>query len=82
MLALRRKVAEVVAVARPRPRGADGRGPSKPRSPLPSRQEALADGAAQGDKGGSPDCLLVHGASVVAINGASPSTNMWMLENF
>jgi hypothetical protein len=29
-----------------------------------ARREAFADGAAQGDKGGSPDCLLVHGASV------------------
>ena len=49
--------------------GTDGRRPSKPCSPLPSCRGAFADGAAQGDQGSSPDCLLVHGASVVQTTG-------------
>jgi hypothetical protein len=35
------KVAEVVAVARPRPRGADGRRPSKPPPTVPVRVETV-----------------------------------------
>jgi hypothetical protein len=36
---------------------------------LASWREALADGPPQRDESGSPDCLLVHGASVVQTTG-------------
>jgi hypothetical protein len=34
-------------------------------APLRPWRESLADRAAYGDQSGSPDCLLVHAASVV-----------------
>ena len=55
-----KKVAEVVAVARPRPAGADCRRPGKPRLALPPRRDPFADRTAQRDEGRSANGLCVH----------------------